>query len=111
MLGGRPSLGGWGSDGLGTENQNLPAFTVLCDNNSQVIGGPRNWGPGFMPALYQGVRLGPSTEPFPNLNPPRGISEAQQQGKLGLLSQLNRSHALARPQYNELDARIRSYGM
>jgi len=109
ILGGRPSLGAWLSYGLGTENQNLPAFTVLCDNNGQVIGGPRNWGPGFMPALYQGVRLGPATEPFPNLNPPRGISEEQQRGKLSLLSELNRSHAIARPQYTELDARIRSY--
>jgi len=109
ILGGRPSLGAWLSYGLGTENQNLPAFTVLCDNNGQVIGGPRNWGPGFMPALYQGVRLGPATEPFPNLNPPRGISEEQQRGKLALLSQLNQNHALAHPQYTELDARIRSY--
>src|SRR3954454_10222375 len=85
ILGGRPSLGAWVSYGLGTENQNLPAFTVLCDNNSQVIGGPRNWGPGFMPALYQGVRLGPATEPFPNLNPPQGISAAEQRGKLEFL--------------------------
>src|SRR5262245_7850327 len=108
-LGGRPSLGAWVSYGLGTENQNLPAFTVLCDNNSQVIGGARNWGAGFMPALYQGVRLGPATEPFPNLNPPRGITEPQQQGKLDLLSQLNRHHALQRTEYSELDARIRSY--
>jgi hypothetical protein len=109
ILGGRPSLGAWVSYGLGTENQNLPAFTVLCDNNGQVIGGPRNWGPGFMPALYQGVRLGPATEPFPNLNPPRGISEEQQRGKLALLSQVNQQHALNHPQYTELEARIRSY--
>src|SRR6266850_350028 len=109
ILGGRPSLGAWVSYGLGTENQNLPAFTVLCDNNGQVIGGPRNWGPGFMPAVYQGVRLGSAVEPFPNLNPPRGISEAQQQGKLDFLSQLNRRYALERPEYTELDARIRSY--
>jgi len=109
ILGGRPSMGAWVSYGLGTENQNLPAFTVLCDNNSQVIGGPRNWGPGFMPAVYQGVRLGSAVEPFPNLNPPRGISEAQQQGKLDFLSQINRRYALERPEYSELDARIRSY--
>jgi len=109
ILGGRPSLGAWVSYGLGTENQNLPAFTVLCDNSSQVIGGPRNWGPGFMPAVYQGVRLGSATEPFPNLNPPRGISEEQQRGKLGLLYQINREHAFQRPEYSELDARIRSY--
>jgi hypothetical protein len=109
ILGGRPSLGAWVSYGLGTENQNLPAFTVLCDNNGSVIGGPRNWGPGFMPAVYQGVRLGPATEPFPNLNPPRGISHEQQRGKLSLLSQLNSEYAVERPAYSELDARIRSY--
>src|SRR2546427_826390 len=109
ILGGRPSVGAWVSYGLGTENQNLPAFTVLCDNNGQVIGGPRNWGPGFMPALYQGVRLGPATEPFPNLNPPRGISQEQQRGKLDFLLAMNRQYAQARPEYSELDARIRSY--
>ena len=109
ILGGRPSLGAWVSYGLGTVNQNLPAFTVLCDNNGQVIGGPRNWGPGFMPAVYQGVRLGPATEPFPNLNPPRGISEEQQRGKLEFLAQENQRHALAHPRYSELEARIRSY--
>ena len=109
ILGGRPSLGAWVSYGLGTENENLPAFTVLCDNNGQVIGGPRNWGPGFMPALYQGVRLGSATEPFPNLNPPRGISEEQQGAKLALLSSVNQKHALNHPQCSELDARIRSY--
>jgi hypothetical protein len=109
ILGGRPSLGAWVSYGLGTENQNLPAFTVLCDNNGQVIGGPRNWGPGFMPALYQGVRLGPASEPFPNLNPPRGISEEQQRGKLALLSEVNQQYTRTHPRYTELDARIRSY--
>ena len=109
ILGGRPSMGSWVSYGLGTENQNLPAYTVLCDNSSNVVGGPRNWGAGFMPAVYQGVRLGAATEPFPNLNPPRGISGEQQRGKLDLLFQMNRQHARARPEYSELDARIRSY--
>ena len=109
ILGGRPSIGSWVSYGLGTENQNLPAYTVLCDNSSNVVGGPRNWGAGFMPAVYQGVRLGAATEPFPNLNPPRGISGEQQRGKLDLLFQMNRQHAQERPEYSELDARIRSY--
>src|SRR5262249_50625642 len=64
---------------------------------------------GFMPAVYQGVRLGPAAEPFPNLNPPRGVSADQQRGKLDLLLDLNREYAAQRPQYNELEARIRSY--
>ncbi|MSU66301.1 MAG: DUF1501 domain-containing protein [Opitutus sp.] len=109
ILGGRPSLGSWVNYGLGTVNQNLPAYTVLCDNSSNVVGGPRNWGAGFMPAAYQGVRLGAAAEPFPNLNPPRGISEEQQRGKLDFLLQLNQQHAEARPEISELDARIRSY--
>jgi hypothetical protein len=109
ILGGRPSLGSWVNYGLGSENQNLPAFAVLCDNNSNVVGGPRNWGAGFMPAAYQGVRLGAATEPFPNLNPPRGISEERQRGKLDLLQELNQEHAGARAENSDLDARIRSY--
>ena len=80
ILGGRPSIGSWVNYGLGTVNQNLPAFTVLCNNRSNVVGGPRNWGAGFMPAAYQGVRLGAASEPFPNLNPPRGISEEPSPG-------------------------------
>ena len=50
ILGGRPSLGSWVSYGLGTENNNLPAFIVMQDNKSSVVNGPRNWSAGFMPA-------------------------------------------------------------
>ncbi len=109
ILGGRPSIGAWVNYGLGTANQNLPAFTILCDNSGNVVGGPRNWGAGFMPAVYQGVRLGSATEPFPNLNPPRGISEDEQRAKIDLLGKLNRQYSQGRPEYSELDARIRSY--
>ncbi len=108
-LAGRPSLGSWVSYGLGTENQDLPAFVVLQDNNSQVVNGPRNWGAGFMPAVYQGIRRRGAAEPIPNLNPPPGVTEAQQRSKLDLLNELNREHALTRPQQTELDARIQSY--
>jgi hypothetical protein len=108
-LAGRPSLGSWVSYGLGTENQDLPAFVVLQDSNTQVVNGPRNWGAGFMPAVYQGIRLRSDAEPIPNLHPPQGISEGRQRAKLDLLNELNRSHALSRPQQTELDARIASY--
>ncbi|HEX4590162.1 MAG TPA: DUF1501 domain-containing protein, partial [Gemmataceae bacterium] len=57
-IAGRPSLGSWVTYGLGTENQNLPAFVVLADGTG-TINGPRNWGAAFMPAVYQGVRLQP----------------------------------------------------
>src|SRR4051794_36854159 len=53
ILGGRPSLGSWVTYGLGTENTNLPAFVVMQDTAAQVVNGPRNWGAGFMPAVYQ----------------------------------------------------------
>jgi hypothetical protein len=109
VLGGRPSLGAWVTYGLGTENENLPAFVVMQDNNGQVINGPRNWSSGFMPAVYQGTRLQGGANPIANLKTPEGISDARQAGKLELLAELNHKHAVARPEQTELDARIRNY--
>ena len=109
ILAGRPSLGAWVSYGLGTLNQNLPAFVVMQDNNATVTNGPRNWGAGFMPAVYQGTRILPGNEPIANLNTPEGVSDEQQRGKLGFLNAVNRQHAAARPQQSELDARIAAY--
>ena len=57
-LAGRPSLGSWVTYGLGSENANLPGFVVMKDApRATVAGGPRNWGTGFMPAVYQGTQL------------------------------------------------------
>ncbi len=108
ILAGRPSLGAWSSYGLGTENQNLPAFVVMQDNAASVINGPRNWGAGFMPASYQGTRITAGSEPIPFLNPPEGVSAVAQRGKLDFLAQMNRAHAATRAQ-SELEARIASY--
>ncbi len=107
-LAGRPCLGSWVTYGLGTENQNLPAFVVMQDSNATVVNGPRNWSSGFMPAVYQGTRLSLGAEPISNLNPPAGSTEDQQLAKLELLTQLNRRHAESRLQ-SELEARIASY--
>ena len=107
---GRPSLGSWIHYGLGTANQNLPAFVVMCDNSGRPVNGPRNWGSGFMPASHQGVRInGASDEPIANLNPPKGYAPGRQQRKLALLQKFNRAYAETRPQQSELEARIRSY--
>ncbi len=112
IVGGRPSLGCWVTYGLGTENENLPAFIVMQDNAASVNNGARNWGTGFMPAVYQGTRIHAGTEPIPHLNPPASIGAEQQRGRLDLLAQLNREHA---DRYapggiaSELDARINSY--
>jgi hypothetical protein len=109
ILAGRPSVGAWVTYGLGTENENLPAFVVIQDNPAQVTNGPRSWGAGFMPAAYQGVRLQTTGAPIPNLHPPAGVSANQQQGRLDLLYQLNQQHAQERPLESELEARIASY--
>ena len=109
ILAGRPSLGSWVSYGLGTENQNLPSFVVMQDNAATVVNGPRNWGAGFMPALYQGTRITAGSEPIPNLNPPEGITGSQQRAKLDFLTTMNREHAASHPLESELEARIASY--
>ena len=109
ILSGRPSLGSWVSYGLGTENENLPSFVVMQDNSTQVVNGPRNWGPGFMPALYQGTRLSEGSQPIAYLNTPEGFTENRQLSKLGFLNQLNHRYAEIHPEQSELEARIASY--
>jgi len=107
---GRPSLGSWVNYGLGSENENLPAFVVMCDNAGNPVNGPRNWGTGFMPASYQGVRFdGLGDDPIPNLRLPEGYSNSRQATKLGLLQEFNKQHASSRSDQSELEARIRSY--
>jgi len=108
-LAGRPSLGAWVNYGLGTENQNLPAFVVMTDRDADPTNGPRNWGAGFMPAVYQGTKFHFGDEPIRNLNNPDGIDDARQRSKLDLLASMNRDHAATRQLQTELDARIRSY--
>jgi hypothetical protein len=109
VLAGRPSLGSWVTYGLGTENQNLPAFVVLTDTPSQPINGARNWGAGFMPAVYQATRFQNGSVPIPDLHTPESVGDARQRAKLEFLATLNRRHADARPDQSDLEARIRSY--
>ncbi len=109
ILSGRPSLGSWVSYGLGSENENLPAFVVMQDNGAQVVNGPRNWGPGFMPAVFQGIRFREGKQPIPYLNSPEGIEDRQQISKLDFINQLNRDYATGHPEQTELEARIASY--
>jgi len=108
IIGGRPSLGSWVSYGLGSENQNLPAFVVMKDTDAQVVNGVRNWGSGFMPAVYQGSLLDNGPTPFANLYTPKGVSEKRQKGKLAFLDQLNQEHLKGREENTELDAKIKS---
>jgi uncharacterized protein (DUF1501 family) len=109
VLAGRPSLGSWVNYGLGSENQNLPAFVVLTDGDREPPGGARNWGTGFMPGAYQGTRFRNGAQPVLHLEPPVEVSAAQQRRKLALLGQLNRNHASERGGDSDLEARIASY--
>ena len=109
LLGGRPSLGAWATYGLGSASDDLPAFIVMQDSDAQVVNGPRNWGAGFMPAVYQGTKLSGGEPPIANLRTPRGITADRQQAKLDLLARLNRDYATALPEETELEARIRNY--
>lgn len=108
-LGGRPSLGSWVTYGLGTENESLPAFVVIEDDDGKVINGPRNWSAGFMPATYQGTALHSSGAPIRFLTAPKEIDSWRQNNKRKLIEALNRKHQADRSIDSELDARIRSY--
>jgi hypothetical protein len=106
---GYPSMGSWITYGLGTENQNLPAFVVFSDWRGGPIGGAPNWGNGFMPAAYQGTPFRSSGDPIVDLNPPKGITPERQRRWLDLLHNLNEQHLLKNPEDTELSARIQSY--
>ena len=106
---GYPSVGAWVSYGLGSENQNLPAFVVIYDAHGGPFGGPANWNSGFMPAAYQGSVFRSSGVPIIDLKPPDSITPEQQRDRLGLLEKLNERDARKYPGNSELTARIASY--
>jgi hypothetical protein len=106
---GRPSLGAWAAYGLGTENQNLPAFVVLPDPGGWVKGGAPAWGHGFLPSAYQGTLMRGGASPIPHLARPDGVSGGQQRRTLDLINRLNRGHLSSRAEESELSARIAAY--
>ena len=108
----RPSMGSWLSYGLGSENQNLPGYVVLCPGKPVV--GPQLWSNSFLPGIYQGThinnsRLDPKSviEHVANRYVPRGAQRRQ----LDLLQQMNESHLQQRGQDAQLEARIASLEM
>jgi hypothetical protein len=108
ILAGRPALGAWTIYGLGASNQNLPAFVVLTDA-AEVLGGPKNWNSGFLPAVYQGTQLRNEGAPIFHLQPPPTVSANQQRSKLDLLAKLNQRFAVDKADDQELAARLNSY--
>ena len=109
VLMGKPSLGSWAGYGLGTENQDLPAFVVLPDPAGGIKGGPPAYGAGFLPASYQGTVMRGGPSPILDLRSSGGLSDRDQRGVLDLVAALNANHRQSRGDDGELDARIQSY--
>ena len=109
ILMGRPCLGSWVSYGLGTENQDLPAFVVLPDPTGGIKGGPPAWGNGYLPATHQGTTLRAGASPILNLRPQPGISQAGQRAVLDFVRRRNAEHLALRDNDDELSARIAAY--
>jgi hypothetical protein len=109
VLTGHPSMGSWITYGLGTENQNLPAYIVFQDWRGGPIGGAPNWGNGYMPAMYQGTPFRSTGDPIVDLKPPEGMTPERQKRWLGFLDKLNAEHAAKNPQDSEFAARIASF--
>jgi hypothetical protein len=109
---GFPGMGAWVSYGLGSLNDNLPAFVVLPDSRGFAPNGPANWSSGFLPAAHQGTMVRPGDKnPIADLFPPDEAKESKESAKdsLDLLAKLNRKHVEKRPGDSRLDARIKSY--
>lgn len=109
---GRPSMGSWLSYGLGSENQDLPAFVVLTASwtgrqEAQALFS-RLWGSGFAPSQHQGVALRSSGDPVLYLTDPPGVDRMSRRRMLDGLAALNRRPA-TRFGDPELDARITQY--
>ncbi|MGH9719814.1 MAG: DUF1501 domain-containing protein [Bryobacteraceae bacterium] len=110
LIPGFPSYGAWVAYGLGTENQNLPAFVVIHDKKGGPYNGPNNWGAGYLPAGYQGTVFRATGDPILDLRPPSPyVTPEQQRQRLDHLARLNQQHEERFPGSTELAARIASY--
>ena len=106
---GYPSLGSWVTYGLGTVNENLPAYVVFLDHRGGPIGGAPNWSSGFMPAAFQGTQFRTSGDPLIDLKPPGGVTAAQQREQLDLLRELDRDSPATSAPDGEWAARLATY--
>jgi len=106
----RPSLGAWSLYGLGTANENLPGFITLTPPSA--FGGAQNYGSAFLPAIYQGTRIGSEGRQMANAevrNLETNLSPAAQRDELELIQALNREK-LARDKVNpDVEGVIESY--
>lgn len=113
QLPGFPGMGAWVGYGLGSLNENLPAFVVLPDHRGFASNGPKNWDSAFLPGQFAGTILYPGREnPIADLFPGRHgdyVKPASEAAAQSLLMRLNQRHAVERPEDARLEARIRSY--
>ena len=108
-LPGRPSMGSWLTYGLGTENQNLPGFVVLCPGLPVV--GHQLWSSTFLPAVYQGTYINTEEKDPDRLIHDihnRSLNREQQREELDLLARLNRLHMREQGSDPQLEASIQS---
>ncbi len=107
----RPSVGSWVSYGLGSENENMPAFVSLMP--TERMGGPQNYGNAFLPAIHQGTAIGKAEQRIEsvriaNIENARMSSEAQHR-QFNLLQNLNRAQANQTPNEDDLEASINAF--
>ncbi|HUF63346.1 MAG TPA: DUF1501 domain-containing protein [Verrucomicrobiales bacterium] len=110
---GFPGMGCWISYGLGSLNDNLPAFVVLPDHRGFASNGPKNWQPAFLPGSHAGTILRPERlQAIENLFAPREadfVTRDSDRAARLVLERMNRRHLEKRPGDDRLEARIRSY--
>lgn len=106
-LDGFPSLGAWVTYALGSECDDLPAYVAIPDPRGVPQNGSNNWGPGFLPAAFQGTTLSASA-PVRYLTP-SGIDPRTDAATRKYLQRMQEKHLNAHPEESELAARIASY--
>jgi len=107
-LDGFPSMGAWVTWALGSANDELPAYVAIPDPRGTPQSSVNNWGPGFLPAAFQGTDFNASN-PLRNLARPAGVSARSDRATRNFLQRLNQRHLEKFPGDTELAARISSY--
>lgn len=107
-LDGFPSMGAWVTWGLGTENQELPAYVAIPDPRGAPQSSVNNWGSGFLPAAFQGTDFNAAV-PLRNLARPPGIDASRDLATRQLIQRMNHRYLAEFPGDSELAARIASY--
>ena len=107
-LDGFPSMGAWTTWALGTENEDLPSYVAISDPRGTPQSSVNNWGPGFLPAAYQGTEFN-AVKPLRNMKVPAGVGIEEDRETRRFLRELNQEHREGFPGDTDLAARISSY--